>query len=916
MISIGSISSAGGASEYYTATEYYIDGESKSSWGGGAREAVGLKVRTVGGKALENLLNGKSADGTPLTDKAASGQERHLGIDITFSAPKSFSILAQGPLRKPLLKILKDANAKAMAFAETHLVETRVTDPESKEQISIGDQKIVYASFVENTSRANDPDLHIHNPLPNLALGEDGKFRAMHNRKLFNNSYLLGAVFRAEIAKGMRSHGIELRDAGPYGLFEAEKMPQGVIDQFSKRRAQILEMKEKSTGPAKDRSKIALISRPAKETIAPEALNERWAEELKQHDTSFAQITKDVTNRKPVKTLDVKTVLKRAIQDISETERHWTHLDILKNALQKDIPQCTANEILSEINVQVKSGQLKQSKDGRYLTTSKILRREAALVKEMRQGDLKGKVIANTYEALTGNTDGFQLTNGQERAARLIISSRNRFIAIQGNAGVGKTTMVKAAIPLAKEAGLKIVGLAPSDAAVEELQKTGVFDHVMTTQAFKFAPRGGRDTLIVLDEASMVGTESMLHILQYANKRNVAKVAIIGDVNQHSAIEPGTPFADMQAAGIRTAVMDEIIRQKNPRHRAGVKELADNNIREGFKLFAPDIHKVSNDNMLAHTVTLWKRLKNPKAAIVVPTNVQKAALNKSLKEMVVQDGPSRELTIWRPVRTTKNDLALAKTYKRVSHIRVNQTHGKSRFKKGQIYKVRSVDVKTSTVTLERNGHLRAFKPAKYAIGKNTIHLYQQDRILLNKGDRIRFSRGGRGRAVNNNDLGTIEHIDDDGIRFELDKGKTITLAHTAPELRHMDHGWANTGHSFQGKTVKDAIVLLPSRRSALTSLRSLYTGMSRHKENVSLITDNAQLLKENLEHDLKVRTDEMQVFRPEPEQTQENSFISSITTDRVSGPSPWLKEELDKIRTQTQDIPRNISQDKQQDRGR
>jgi len=110
----------------------------------------------------------------------------------------------------------------------------------------------------------------------------------------------------------------------------------------------------------------------------------------------------------------------------------------------------------------------------------------------------------------------------------------------------------------------------------------------MTTQAFKFSPRGGRDTLIVVDEASMVGTESMLHILKYANKRDVAKVVIMGDVNQHDAIEPGRPFADMQAAGIRTAVLDEIIRQKNPRHRAGVKALADNNIRAGFKAFAPD----------------------------------------------------------------------------------------------------------------------------------------------------------------------------------------------------------------------------------------------------------------------------------------------------------------------------------------
>ena len=469
------------------------------------------------------------------------------------------------------------------------------------------------------------------------------------------------------------------------------------------------------------------------------------------------------------------------------------------------------------------------------------------------------------------NTDPNALkpTKGQQAGADLAVSHRSKFIGIQGDAGVGKTTLLKAAIPVFKEAGLQVIGIAPTNTAEEALRETGVFDKVMTSQQFCLTPRGDRQTLLVVDEASMLGTKSMLNILQYANKKDMAKVILMGDVNQHGAIEAGTPFADMQRAELPTAIVDQIVRQKDVRHRDGIAELAKGNIRAGLEAFAAELHEVDRDTMNQHAVDLWQAGDNPNTPIIVQTNRHKAEINAAIKDSLGQSGPGKEHAIWRRIHAKPSQKMLAKTYRDASHIRIGRDFKRAGLRRGEIYKVEAVDTKRSTVMLSSGGKTKTFKPAKRALHKDTIELYQQDKIKLHAKDRVRFTRGGKDRSVNNNDRGTIKSIGEKTVTLVLDKGKILTLPLNAPELRHMDHGWALTGYSVQGKTESSAIVVMPSHASPLTTLESLYVGMSRHKESVALVTDNADRLKLNLEHALDMKTDRMNVHKgplekPEP----------------------------------------------------
>lgn len=865
MLSVGTMSSASGATAYYTAGTYYTQGPHQSQWGGDAHEAAGISDGPVDPKEFENLLNGMSADGVALTKHNASGKDRQVWIDLTFSAPKSVSILAQGKHGDKIREILWKANAAAMKLVEKNFAQLRQTDPKTGKRIYKSDQKMLYASFMEELSRANDPAMHIHNPLMNLILDDNGKFHDMHNTMILRNIKLIGAVFRAEVAKGMRELGVNLEPAGKHGLFEVANVPPEVKKLFSKRREQMEGMLKDSTVKERAMDRLALISRPNKEHLSPSELLVQWTDELAAIGTSFEQITNEAFNVRPERTQSPAQVLNTVISDLSETQRSWTKIDVLRSALMDGLTQVTAAELETEMQSRVKSGAL--VKDGKHYTTPNILLREAAVIKQMKDGRLRGEVVAETVPP-NSDPDALKLTQGQQDAGNLIVSSRDRFIGIQGDAGVGKTTMLKATIPLAKEADLQVIGIAPTSTAVEALEETGVFDKVMTSQQFCLTPRGDSQTLLVVDEASMLGTKSMLNILQYANRKDMAKVVLMGDVNQHGPIEAGTPFANLQRAGLRTAKIDQIVRQKNARHRVGVAALAKGKIRAGFKAFAPEIHELSKDSMNQHAVDLWQAGDNSKTPIIVQTNRQKAEINAAIKGSLEQEGPDREHTIWRQIHAKPSQKMLARTYKDASHIRIGRDLKRAGLRRGEIYKIEAVDEKRSRVTLSSNGKTKTFKPANLKQHKDTIQLHQQDKITLHAKDRVRFTRGGKGRKVNNNDRGTIKSIDEKTVTLILDKGKTLTLPLNAPKLRHMDHLWALTGYSVQGKTENSAIVVMPSHASLLTTLESFYVGMSRHKEKVALVTDNAERLKFNLEHALDLKTDSMNVHRGPLEKAQ------------------------------------------------
>ncbi|WP_086740679.1 MobF family relaxase [Erythrobacter colymbi] len=122
MLSVASVGSAGGAANYFAKDDYYVgDGPAElSEWGGKGAEALGLKGQ-VSKDDFEKLLDGKLPDGSIVNTNA----NRRAGIDLTFSMPKSASLMIQLGGDKRVLEAQASAVKSVMAYLEKHFAEAR-----------------------------------------------------------------------------------------------------------------------------------------------------------------------------------------------------------------------------------------------------------------------------------------------------------------------------------------------------------------------------------------------------------------------------------------------------------------------------------------------------------------------------------------------------------------------------------------------------------------------------------------------------------------------------------------------------------------------------------------------------------------------------------------------------------------------
>ena len=96
-------------------------------------------------------------------------------------------------------------------------------------------------------------------------------------------------------------------------------------------------------------------------------------------------------------------------------------------------------------------------------------------------------------------------------------------------------------------------------------------------------------------------------------------------------------------------------------------------------------------------------------------------------------------------------------------------------------------------------------------------------------------------------MAEVESVEKDGVRFRLDDRKSVKLGEGDPQLRHLDHGWASTVHAFQGRTVDNIIAAMESSHPHLTTRKAFYVAISRAREGVELVTDDAKQLADHLE---------------------------------------------------------------------
>ncbi len=457
---------------------------------------------------------------------------------------------------------------------------------------------------------------------------------------------------------------------------------------------------------------------------------------------------------------------------------------------------------------------------------------------------------------------GFTLGDGQKAAVALALTSTDQHIGIVGAAGGGKTTAMEVIVEQYRAAGYDVVGVAPSAAAAQELKSAGCDDTRTLASALMMQQKDeerGRKKIYIMDESGMVSAKDMDAFLQKVDNEN-ARSILVGDPLQLSAVEAGSPFAQMlETDSIKHVKIDEIQRQKDPQLREIAQAFARGDAAQGVELAKPYMQQMAGakgdqkKEALAQAATdAYMRLspaEREQTLLLAGTNETRQAINNKIREGLKAEGAlsgsSVQITALDKLDLTREAATRAEKYepkdsKSQVIVKINQ---EIKDKSGNVEAVRGsqwrvTDNRNGKLTLERfDGQKREIvvDPAKVKLSA-----YESRSMDLAAGDHVMFRENNKERGITNGQQAKIVGVDREtsSIIAETKTGERITLNPARAES--LDYSYARTVHSSQGATVERAIVV--GEASKVSTAEAAYVACSREKTGLQIITDDMEKL--------------------------------------------------------------------------
>jgi len=906
--SIGALASPAQGVSYYERDGYYAQEDpahrEASAWAGKGADALGLSG-SVDPDVFGEILEGTVPDGSGrrLGRRLGDGTIEHRpGRDVTFSAPKSVSIAALIGGDGRIVAAHDAAVKRTLAWIEENVVETRTMDPGSGRMVRTGDQKAVIATFRHEVSRNLDPQLHTHAVVANMVQGGDGKWRTMANERLYASKMLIGALYRAELARGLEALGYGIEKTHADGRFEIaggpgrSPVPCSVIDAFSTRRAEIeAAMAAQGLGDPADNQRLAqraaLMTRAHKRDVDRNALHESWqrqaselgfearelVDEARQWqaahgDRPLASAARD-REAEPGAAAEADRAATWAVEHLCEREAVFTRTNLLTAALAWKPGAVNIGEAEAAVARLEKAGRLLAADypvPGESLTTDRAVVDERETIALMERGTGRGAAPMRGRAVDKALRNG-PLTAGQKDAVKLVLSEKDRVVGVQGFAGTGKTTMLKRARSLLEKRGYEVRGLAPSASAARTLEaeagigsetlqgflarNTGVAGGRLSHRGERAMKAQFRKTVLVVDEGSLASTVQTRDLLRIANTLRVPRVVLVGDEKQLDAVDAGKPFAQLQAAGMKCAVMDEIVRQREPALKEAVEASLAGDIQRAFENLGDNVAEVKADNLAGAAAARWLALsaeERESTGLMAPSHALRERINAIVRERLIRDGAidGPAVTGERFVSRgyTNAQKSLAANYAPGDAVAFHRRYKRLGVDKGDELRVAGVDRSAGVVTLEgKNGAAVAWEPARLAARKGGVEVYAVEAMELRRGDRVCWTRNDRRHGLVNSGTAEVTGVSEKAVSFRLEDGRALTLRRDDPQLRHIDRAWAATVHAFQGRTVDRVIAAMEAEHPHLTTQKTFYVEISRARNHAELVTDDRRALRERLE---------------------------------------------------------------------
>ncbi len=841
-----------------------------SAWHGQALEALGLKAgQKVSATMFETILRGHVPGTDIRLGRKRDGKHEHRpGFDITFSAPKSVSLAALLPTRKHprgdrgVLRCHDEAVKATLDWIEETKLQTRGWDPATGRRPRVKGHGLAAALFRHIASRNLDPQLHTHAVVANMTRDAEGRWKSIEPTELHRNAILFGAYYRDQLARRLIAKGYSILPAmaGRVRSFEIAGYDRRLQAAFSTRRKQMEAYMDERGWDHGQAQIAALATRKRKAEPLHSMLRTIWAARAGELGAV------PVVHRSRVSLPSVPSALEivgRAMEHLEERQSVFAAHQLEALALTHSPGRHTLEAIRDAISWMVRDRHLVEAtlrRADRSFVTDRALKAERAVIAAMKAGE--GMALADE-EAVATHLAGVGLTGGQEEAVRTILLTPDRIVGVQGRAGTGKTTMLAHVRELAGKR--LVVGLAPSAAAARVLEREtdmpartlqwflarcrAVDDAGPVIDRLKARFRGA---VLVLDEASMVSTDQMKRLMRVAEDLEVARLVLVGDRRQLRAVEAGQPFRLLQKAGMATAEMNEILRQREPTLQKAVNAVLEGEPGEAVDLLGSSVHEVAWDELGQKAAETWLALDpdtRSRTLLVAPTHELRAEINAAVRDALAAEGVlrGRTLRIDRLVGLgmTRAEKADVRNYREGDTVLFNQDMVNFRVKRDEPLTVTGIE-EDRVLLRHPDGRPRHVVPQQGYV-RYRLDVYETQEIEIRAGDRIRWTRNDKRRDLVNGARAAVTAITKDRVRFALDDGRTLTLRHDDPQLRHLDHAWSSTVHGAQGRTADGVIAVLDSGHGALTDQSTFYVEISRARESAVVLTDNCEQLVAVLE---------------------------------------------------------------------
>lgn len=644
----------GGQEQYYSSLakeDYYLEGgEPEGVWFGKGAEKLGLAGK-VNKQEFKNVFSGYSPDGQKALVQNAGQPKRQAGWDLTFSVPKSVSyIWSQVP---EMREIIQEENLKAAKKALFYLEENAVTrrGHGGTEKEPTG---LVIAAFEHGTSRAQDPQLHLHALALNLSVREDGTTGTIESKLFYTHKMAAGALYRAELAKGLEERlGFQIERKKSW--FEIFGVPEPILDAFSKRRKEIIEkLIEKGFDSARASEVAALDTRTVKGHKARSQLFSDWQEEGEKLGFGKEQIL-SLLNRVELKQrdtiADIQEIVNSLSQSITFHNSHFAERDVIRFVAEEsqgrgigaDLVQGITRGYLRSDDV-IKLLPLKQ--ENRYTTREHLALEEQMLQQVLNRTAYTAHNVSNLSLTTVLSSQAFSTIRPEQKDALLHITQRPGSVqVVSGMAGVGKTYLLSAAKAAWEMEGYEVKGIALAGKAAEGLQ-TGSGIESSTIASFLMEQAKGKRltqrTVLVCDEAGMVSTRQLAKIVSLVEGAG-AKLILVGDAKQLQSIEVGGAFKVL-GEQLGEAKLNQITRQQEEWAKTAVHHFAEGNAEAGLKQYSERgllhiaTHKASAiKKLLSH----WKEggIEHPAEHVILAGNGRDVAtLNLKAQELRLKSG--------------------------------------------------------------------------------------------------------------------------------------------------------------------------------------------------------------------------------------------------------------------------------------